>query len=222
MQKACIFDLDGTLVDSMPSIAYFANRALTYYGLLPYEEKEYHSMVGWGAKHLVWEMLKRQGIPETQTDLFDKVFRMYHDDYEENPSYLTVPYPHMVEIMEKLSEMGFALGVFSNKPHETTRRIVKELFPAAYENCFGGRPGVPKKPDPTVLLELLKTLDILPQNCLYFGDSEPDILMGHRAGVKTHAVLWGYRTKAQLQEAGATIFLTETQEILTLCEKEQN
>lgn len=202
MKRACVFDLDGTLADTLASIAYFANRALTRVGLKEIETKRYRYLVGDGARVLVERMLQEAG--DTGGRFFDEVYRCYNRTYDENFMYLTKAYDGILPLIAQLKKLGCRLAVLSNKPHATTVKIVRTLFgDTTFDLCFGQREGIPKKPDPAALLQILKNLEVQPQNCAYFGDTATDMKTGNAAGAHTVGVLWGFRERAELEQSGA-------------------
>jgi len=218
MIKACIFDLDGTLADTLASIAYFANNALKTYGLKEIETQRYRWLVGDGASELVRRMLVIAGDYEFK--YFDKVSALYSQSYDENFLYLTTAYAGMPETIAALKAKGIKLAVLSNKPHATTCKIVESLYGSdVFDLCYGQRQGSPLKPDPTVLLEMIKELGVNPEECLYLGDTAVDMVTGHRAGVRTVGVLWGFRDRQDLEEHDADWIISKPEELLTLISK---
>lgn len=218
MIKACIFDLDGTLADTLASIAYFANHALKAFGLKEIETERYRWLVGDGASELVRRMLVIAGDYEFAH--FDRVSTLYRQSYDKNFLYLASAYHGMPEVIAALKAKGVKLGVLSNKPHETTCKIVESLYgEQVFDLCTGQQQGRPLKPDPTVLLEMIQELGAKPEECLYFGDTAVDMVTGHRAGVQTVGVLWGFRDRAELEEHQASEIIENPKEILILAEK---
>jgi len=196
--KAYIFDLDGTLVDTLGSISYFANRALEHFGFQAIEKEKYRYMVGKGAKNLVSQMLLANGS-EREED-FAKVYPYYNDSYDREPIYLATPYPGIPELLTQLKAEGIKLAVLSNKPHSTTRQIVTALFG---EDCFdlvyGQREGIPLKPDPAALAGIMAELSVAAEECVYVGDTATDMKTGKNAGAFTVGVLWGFRDEPELK-----------------------
>lgn len=213
MRKACVFDLDGTLANTLESIAFFANAALRRAGLPPIATDRYRYLVGDGAAVLVERMLREVGCADDST--YDAVSRDYNRSYDADFLYLTRAYPGIVPMLSELKSRNYRLAVLSNKPHATTVKIVRALFGERFDLCFGKRDGIPKKPDPTALLELLEALDTRPQDCAYFGDTATDMLTGKNAGVYTIGVLWGFRERKELEESGADGLVASPEEIRT-------
>lgn len=216
MKKAVIFDLDGTLADTLSSITYFANEALKTYGLSPISKDRYRYLVGNGAAKLVQGMLKESGDPELQ--LYHQVSQLYNSSYDENPLFLASPYPGILDLLQQLSDHGIKTAVLSNKPHSTTVQIVRQLFPQDQISlCFGQREGIPRKPDPAGVFAILKEWNLKPEDCLYVGDTCTDMQTGHNAGITTVGVLWGFRDRAELEENHADHIIAEPSQLLPLC-----
>lgn len=210
--KAYIFDLDGTLVDTLGSISYFANRALEKYGFQPIDREKYRYLVGNGAKKLVWRMLRENGS-ERQED-FDRVLPYYNQSYDDAPTYLAEPYPGIRELLSDLKRSGIRLGVLSNKPHSTTCQIIDALFEkGTFDIVYGQREGVPLKPDPTALLEMLRQLGAAPEECVYCGDTATDMQTGKAAGTFTVGVLWGFRDREELLKNHADAIVSSAGEL---------
>lgn len=212
MIKAVIFDLDGTLANTIDSIAYFANKALEHYGYETIETSKYRYLVGNGADVLVHKILETVG--DDNEDAFLKVRKLYNESYDENFMYLTHAYEGIHDLISSLKAMGIKIGVLSNKPHSTTKKVVEELFSDDIDICYGKREGIPKKPDPTALLAMLDELGIKKQDCIYVGDTKTDMQTGHNAGIYTMGVLWGFRDRKELEENNADIIISTPYDIL--------
>lgn len=199
---ACIFDLDGTLADTLHSIAYFGNRTLEAFGLPSIDVMDYRTLVGNGADVLMDRMLARVGAHLTGEAR--RAFRAEYDRcYAEDPLALVGAYPGMPEVLARQHDQGRRLAVLSNKPDDMTRAIVAGLYPDIFTAVHGQREGVPTKPDPTALLAIAKELGVSPQKILYVGDSGVDMDAGRNAGMDTCGVRWGFRTDEELLEHGA-------------------
>ncbi len=213
--KAIIFDLDGTLLDTLETLAYFCNSTLETFGFAPYEKDDYRYMVGDGAKVLVERMLRGRG--EEAVKQFEKVYGAYIQEYHQNPLYKTEIYPGIESLLLALQEKGVKMAVLSNKPNEATVPIVKSFFG---ENTFriarGAMEGVPVKPDPTAALDIIRSIGVSPEACVYVGDTAVDMETGKRAGFYTVGVLWGFREYDELSASGADKIVETPEEILTL------
>ena len=216
-KKAYIFDLDGTLANTLTSIAYFGNRALEIYGYQPIEEQKYRYMVGNGAKILVRRMLRENGIDSEQA--FNRVLSLYNQSYDDNPLYLTVPYAGVPETLKKLKSNNIKLAVLSNKPHNTTCKVAEKLFGShLFDLVYGQREGVPLKPNPEPLLSVIRELGVNPTECVYVGDTATDIQTGKSADVFTVGVLWGFRDEAELRENHADAVIATANQLLDFME----
>lgn len=213
MIKACIFDLDGTLCDTLTTISYFANEALKHFGLKPIEVNEYKYMVGNGYKNLIKKMLNFLGV--YSEELFEKVADYYYEIYDNNPLYLSAPYTGIMEMLAELKNKGIKTAILSNKPHNATLNVAKEIMSGIeFSHVQGNIEGVPLKPEPDALLNIIKTLGVAKDECLYIGDTSTDIQTGKNAGVKTVGVLWGFRTEKELADAGADVIVANPKEII--------
>lgn len=218
MFKACIFDLDGTLANTLNSIAYFANNALKKHNLpeIPTEHYRYH--VGDGEKNLIIRMLSDVGANEEE--YLSSVRSLYNKSYDDNFLYLTEAYEGIIPLLSSLKEKGMKLAVLSNKPHETTYKIVNTLFPDTFDVVYGKREGYPIKPDPKSVFEILEELHVSSAETMYFGDTKTDMLTGKGAGIFTVGVTWGFRDEAELKANGADVVVKCPDEILGLLRQE--
>lgn len=196
--QCAVFDLDGTLANTLPSIAYFANQALAHYGLPLIPQEKYRYLVGNGADCLVHGML--QYINNDTDQMFQQVRLLYNQTYDENFLYLTSAYDGIQEVISFLKTQNFSLGVLSNKPHSTTVKIVEKLFPNQFDICYGKRENIPRKPNPTALLDILNTFQVSPRQCFYIGDTSTDMKTGKNAGAFTIGCGWGFRDHKELEE----------------------
>lgn len=211
MTKGVIFDLDGTLADTLSSIAYFANQALIQNGLSEIPTDSYRYLVGNGAKRLVHGMLQTVGADTEEN--YQRVAPLYNDSYDQNALYLTKPYDGIPELLAILRKNGIKTAVLSNKPDRTTQKIVKALFGDNVDFCRGQLDGVPRKPDPAGVFCLLKEMELSPSECAYVGDTKTDMLTGKVAELYTIGVLWGFRDEAELIENGADRIVSHPREI---------
>ena len=152
-----IFDLDGTLVNSLHSIAFFANNALKKHSLGTIPTERYKLLVGDGAATLVKRMLAQVGADES---LFESVYGEYCTTYDNDFLYLTEPYGGIIDMLKGLKKRNFKTAIVSNKPHSTTKKISDKLFGNLIDLCYGKREGYPVKPDPTSVNELIRELAV--------------------------------------------------------------
>lgn len=212
MIRACIFDLDGTLLNTLETIAHYANQTLNKFDLPAIPTERYRYLVGNGARILVERMLQ-----ETQGDmaLFGAAFEDYTQSYDKEPLYLTAPYDGILDLLRELKSRNIKIAVLSNKPHNATAAVVKAIFGTdTFDRCYGQREGVPIKPDPTALIALMDELGVSPEECLYVGDTATDMQTGRGAGAKTVGVLWGFRDRDELAENGAELLVEHPRQLL--------
>lgn len=199
-----IFDLDGTLVESLPGIAASLNRALLRSGHKAYTESEVRCFIGDGI-----EMLIRRALPESSESQRAQMLSSFRADYSETWQDGTIPFPGICELLRDLRDRGNKLAVLSNKPHAFTVRIVEALFPGQFDIVLGQRDGIPHKPDPAGLWEILRD----PQwNCtesFLIGDSVMDVQTAQAAAITVVAVTWGYHDRSSLQATQPTHLVEE-------------
>lgn len=210
--KACVFDLDGTLANTLHSIAYFGNGTLESFGLPPIPDEEYKRMVGNGADMLMKRMLSRVNASLSEED-FRRFRAEYDRRYESEPMKLVTPYPGLEELLTALKASGLKLGVVSNKPDNMTNYIVKALYGGLLDSVHGQRENVPKKPDPAGVLETAKELGVSPGEVLYVGDSGVDMETGRNAHMDPCGVLWGFRDREELLSHGAKFLAASAKEL---------
>lgn len=212
MIKACIFDLDGTVMDTLSSIAYFVNTTLSKLGLGEIEEEKFKYFVGNGRSKLLHRSLDFFGADSD--DMFEKACRIYDNAYENNFMYKTCAFDGVGEQIAKLKKQGIKVAILSNKPHNVTNFIVEETFGKGFFDWVQGQmEGIPLKPDPQSFLHLAKELSAEPSYCVMIGDTDVDIKTGNNAGAHTLGVLWGFRTRNELEAAGAEKIINKPLEI---------
>ncbi|RKJ39971.1 HAD family hydrolase [Acutalibacter sp. 1XD8-33] len=217
--RACIFDLDGTLADTLHSIAHFGNRTLEAFGLPSIDIMEYRLLVGNGADLLMRRMLKRVGADLPEEEI--RRFRAEYDRrYAADPLDLVGAYPGVPEGLVRQHDRGVRMAVLSNKPDDMTRAIVAGLYPGIFDAVHGQRKGIPTKPDPTALLALAAELGVPPRETLYVGDSGVDMDAGRNAGMDTCGVLWGFRTQEELIAHGAKYLAGDPGRLMKIIEKQ--
>lgn len=212
---AVIFDLDGTLLDTLGDIAAAMNRALAAVGHPGHDVAAYRAMIGEGARTLA----ERAAPPLVAVPgAIDALLVRYQAAYADAMVDTTRPYPGMVEVVDALVARGVPLGVLSNKPDAPTRRLVELLFPGRFAQAFGQRDGVPRKPDPRAALELAAILGAPPATTLFVGDTAVDMATAKAAGMVAIGVRWGFRPE-ELEAAGAARIIDRAEAILALVER---
>lgn len=215
MKKAVIFDLDGTLSDSIHSIKYCTDRAVAPYGFGPFSVEQYKYFVGDGAANLVKRALAAGG--DTQEVHFEEAFAHYKELFAVDCMYEVKPYEGIPELLEALKKRGVKLAVLSNKPHAETIRVIETLFG---QGCFdviqGQVDGVPIKPDPAGAIRVLEQLGMTAEEVLYLGDTATDMKTGKGAGAYTVGALWGFRKREELEEHHADAIIAHPMELLQI------
>ena len=213
MKKLYIFDLDGTLLNTIKTIAYYGNYALKTNGISEIEIEKYNYFAGNGAKTLIKRMLKYNGIE--QEEVFEKVFKDYNEAYNKNTTYLTTVFDGLKESLDKIKNNGAKLAVLSNKPHYATVSVTEALFGKGYfDLILGQRENIPIKPDPYGVFEIIKHFNVSKEECIYVGDTRTDMETGKNADLFTIGVLWGFRDEEELKTFGADMIIKEPCELL--------
>ncbi len=213
--RAVIFDLDGTLLDTIEDLTDSMNAALARMGYPPKTVKECKTLVGDGLATFI-----RRSLPPSCAD-DPKTARKFREwiraEYRLRNASKTRPYPGIPEMLEALLRRRVPLAVLSNKPHDSTLEVVSKYFPNIGFACvFGARDDVPVKPDPAGALEIALRLGVPPGEILYVGDTNTDMQTAAAAKMFGVGVLWGFRTADELQKNGARILISNPAEILDL------
>jgi len=212
--KAVLFDLDGTLLDTLEDIAYAANRVLASRGLPIRPMDVYRAAVGGGARQLMERVL-----PEINRDpkTIEECFAAFLKEYGEHWNVKTKPYPGVPEMLDALQARGLKMAVLSNKPADFTRKCVYEILSQwKFDPVIGAEDGIPNKPDPAGALDIAKRLGIPPEGFVYLGDSGVDMKTANAAGMFAVGALWGFRSREELQQEGAKVLLERPQDIINL------
>ena len=210
-KKTVIFDLDGTLLDTLEDLAYAGNAVLTEYDFPIHSIDKYKYFVGDGMRVLIERILPSGSTPEQIQDCCSAFERIYDTCWARK----TMPYSGIVEMLKRLKNERVRLAVLSNKPHQFTTVCVNRFFPEEYfDLVFGQREHVKKKPDPAGALEIAEKLNVQPSDCIYVGDTAVDMQTGKGAGMFTVGVLWGFRTLEELQANKADLIVRNPMEIV--------
>lgn len=213
MFRLCIFDLDGTLTDTLDSLTYSVNLTLEEMGYPALERSKCRAFVGNGSRVLIEKALKASG--DTTLSRIEEGMEVYDRVFDANCTYHVTPYDGIVELLQALKEKGMKLTVLSNKPHRQAVHVVEEVFgKEMFDWVQGQQEGIPRKPDPYAAIQIAEKFGVKPEECVYIGDSEVDVATGMAARMKTLGVTWGFRSVEQLKEAGATILLDRPVQIL--------
>lgn len=213
MKKAVIFDLDGTLADSLESIAYCTNKAIGKYGFAPFEKERFKYFVGDGAAELIRRVLTASG--DETLSYYDRVKAEYDVIFEEHCMYKVVPYDGIVELLHALREKGIKTSVLSNKPHARTLDVISTLFgDGVFDAVQGQMEGINRKPSPDGVYHIAKKLGISMEEIVYVGDTNTDMQTGKSAGAFTVGVLWGFRERKELEENHADAIIAAPHELM--------
>ena len=211
--KACIFDLDGTLTNTLESMTYSVNLTLKEMGLSQITKDQCRMFVGNGARVLIEESLKVSGDPKASR--IEEGMKIYGRIFDQNCTYHVTPYEGIVKMLEALKDRGIHLAVLSNKPDRQTVKVVKEIFgDNIFDYAQGQKDGIRRKPAPDGVWYLMEQMQVSKEECLYIGDSEVDAATGKNAGLKTIGVLWGFRDRKTLETAGADHLIERPEELL--------
>ena len=207
--KAALFDLDGTLTNTIDDIADSMNHALRLHDLPEHTVDEYKYMVGDGARKIA-----ERAVGEHQ-EYFRSVLQAYQKQYETHNAIKTRSYEGIPELLKALLAKGIRICVLSNKPHADTLTVVRHYFPdIRFDAVQGQIEGIPVKPDPTGALMLAENLCIEPSAFAYLGDTSVDMKCARAAGMHPYGVLWGFRTADELLTSGAEALLSTPQDLL--------
>jgi len=207
--KAVLFDLDGTLTNTLADIAAAMNRALAAQGLPLWETDDYRYLVGNGARTLAQRAVRERA------DLLEPVLASYQQYYETHNRVRTRPYPGIPELLQALTDRQIPCCVLSNKPHADTLEVVHFFFPdIPFAVIQGQTERWPLKPAPDAALHIAETLHLPPADFMYLGDTAVDMTCACRAGMRPVGVLWGFRTEKELTENGADLLLSAPMDLL--------
>lgn len=213
---AVIFDLDGTLIDSLADIAASLNHALAELGQPTRTIDEVRGLVGYGASELVRGAL----APERRDALFEDVLARYRARYRTHLVVETRPYEGVEEMLEALEVRGVAKAILTNKPHAASREITEALLGRfRWDAVIGQREGVPHKPDPAGALEIARALGAPPSAFYFVGDGDTDMRTARNAGMEAVGCLWGFRDRAALEGAGAQHLIAHPRELLPILDR---
>ena len=210
--KLCVFDLDGTVLDTAPSIAHFGNLALKAHGIEPIDEKEYQYFAGDGAKILIKRMLTYRAC--YTDELHASVFRTYNELYNADVTCKTVIFDGLKEVLDRLKVDGYRLAIVSNKPDFAAKTVANALYGEGYFNpVVGQKEGSALKPNPGEVFAVMKALGANTSDCVYVGDTDTDMKTGKNANLYTIGVLWGFRDREELEASGADVIVATPEEL---------
>lgn len=207
-----VFDLDGTLLDTLEDLTNATNAALYYSGFPTYSTEEIRSFVGNGVKNLI-----KKAVPENCSEEdFDTTFGYFKDYYGMHCKDKTKPYDGVLELMAKMKEKGYQMAIVSNKLDSAVKELNDQFFCEFVTVTVGDQEGLNRKPHPDMVEEALRRMGEDKESAVYIGDSEVDLQTAVNSGLPCISVLWGFRNQDELEEAGATIFANTPDEVLEL------
>jgi phosphoglycolate phosphatase len=210
--KAVLFDLDGTLLNTIDDLTESMNVVLKQWGFPGHDTETFKYFVGDGMEDIV-----RRSLPEDKrdSDRINQGIEAYNREYQNRYAKKTRPYDGVTELLDGLTFVGTKLAILSNKPHDFTVKMVEQLLDDwTFEVVFGVRPSIPKKPDPSAALEAAGLLKIEPKDILYLGDTNVDMLTARSAGMYAVGALWGFRTAEEILSGGAQVLVKHPADIL--------
>lgn len=216
--ECCVFDLDGTLLQTLDTITYHLNNTLSSEGLITISSEDTRRFIGNGARKLVSRAVGVSG--EVGEDKVERVLTVYNTAYNKDPLPYTYPYHGVTELIDALYEKGIKLAVVTNKPEATANQLITHFFPNRFSCVCGGRAGAILKPDPTDTLEVIRKLGASPETTAFIGDTSVDIETGKNVGVAISVgVSWGFRNREELIASGADLIVDTADNLLCRLEK---
>ena len=211
--ELCIFDLDGTLLDTIDDIANSLNRVLNASNFNGFDVDWYKKHVGRGARNLVLDALPSDhGLND---DGISGLVMSYKEDYRRNSMVFTKPYDGIHDVLRKLTAMSVKIAVITNKPQESTETLLREFFgDIDFVSVYGEKPDRPIKPDVFAAHEVLSLTGLLPEQVVHIGDAEVDMIFAENASIFSIGVLWGFRPRSILEQHGAKAIIEHPKDIL--------
>jgi phosphoglycolate phosphatase len=215
--KAVIFDLDGTLLDTIEDIAGATNSVLEIRGLAPFSIEETKILVGDGIEEMVRRAFALRGIGTLSDAEVDGVVTDYRTEYQARWRLHSRPYAGVPELLDELAQRRIKTAVLSNKSHPFTTAMTAELLAGSrFDLVRGAVPGIPLKPDPAPALGIAAELGVGPEACVFLGDTSVDMNTARAAGMFPVGALWGFRTAGELRESGAAALIASPPDLLEL------
>lgn len=207
--RAAVFDLDGTLLNTLADLAASGNELLASYGMKPHPQQAYRYFVGNGSRKLMERIL-----PDASSEQIDEALKRYKVIYEHRLTEKTVPYDGILDMLSGLRERGIRLAVCTNKHISAAEQLIRTFFPSDMFDVFDGdRLGVPRKPDPAHVHFVVGAMGVVPGETVYLGDSGVDMQTAVNSGTLPVGVLWGFREKNELLKNGAKVLLSHPSEL---------
>lgn len=217
MKHAVIFDLDGTLLNTLGDLRAATNHALKVRGLPPHSMEEIRQFIGNGIRLLICRAMP-EGTPEAEIDAALDDFKAYYAAHIHDR---TVPYDGIPQLLTALRKRGIQVAVLSNKIDSASQQLIEYFFPGKTDVVFGEHVGVPRKPDPTSCRMVMQQLGVQPEQVLYVGDSGTDMQTAKNAGLYAVGVTWGFRSKEVLLKYGANVLVHRPEQILQILDSDE-
>ena len=217
MKHAVIFDLDGTLLNTLGDLRAATNHALEVRGLPPHSMEEIRQFIGNGIRLLICRAMP-EGTPEAEIDAALDDFKAYYAAHIHDR---TVPYGGIPQLLTALRKRGIQVAVLSNKIDSASQQLIEYFFPGKTDVVFGEHVGVPRKPDPTSCRMVMQQLGVQPEQVLYVGDSGTDMQTAKNAGLYAVGVTWGFRSKEVLLKYGADVLVHRPEQILQILDSDE-
>ncbi len=212
MYKSCIFDLDGTIIDTIQSMTHSISLTMGEFGYAPIDEAHTKKFVGDGYRKLVERALLYSG--DNQLVHYEEALVIYDKTFQENCLYKVKAYDGMPELLKSLKAKGIKLGVLTNKGHERAVECVESVYGKNFfDQIIGEGNGIKVKPDPAGALLMAERFSLQPSSCLYFGDTNTDMKTGRNAGMDTVGVTWGFRDRQELEAFEPKYIISHPREI---------
>ena len=209
MKTGILFDLDGTLLDTLEDLLDATNHALAEFGYPPRTLPELRRFVGNGAENQI-----RLSLPENQKEDLSKVLAVYKPYYTDHCQIKTKPYEGILPVLKALEEK-YPIAIVSNKPDGAVKALCADYFPGIY--ALGEAPGCPRKPAADMVFKAMEAIGA--ERCIYVGDSEVDVLTAKNAGVPCVSVLWGFRDREDMEAVGGSIYCEKTEDLVRIIEE---
>ncbi|MBI1871537.1 MAG: HAD family hydrolase [Chlamydiae bacterium] len=210
--KAVLFDLDGTLLDTLADLANSMNTVLENFNFPIHPIESYKSFVGEGVEYLAMMALPAK---ERQDSMIQNCVQAMRKEYQKRWNELTQPYPGIPELLDELAKRQVKLSILSNKPHDFTKIIVEQFLPKwKFKVVLGAQNTLPKKPHPKAALQIAKEMEEPPEKIIFLGDTKIDMETAVTAGMYAIGALWGFRTREELLQSGAKSLIQKPEELL--------
>ncbi|MBU2643992.1 HAD-IA family hydrolase [bacterium] len=217
--SAVLFDMDGTLLDTLEDLGLAANRMLAAQNFPQHPLDAYRYFVGEGALNLVTRTLPEEKRDE---ETVNRCLQVFLENYDLNWKETTRLYPGVADMLDNLQSQGYRLAILSNKPQEFTQKCTTAFLSRwTFEEVWGKRDGIPRKPDPAGALKIAAAMDLAPSDFLYLGDTRIDMETASAAGMFPIGALWGFRTKEELLASGARALLQTPMDMLQLLKEKK-